>query len=203
MAEMSQAGPLLCGIAREAIATRLSAKDTDLRGAVADSPPDEPGSGPLRGQNPEAWLDSPGAAFVTLTQRGALRGCIGTLAAYRPLREDVAANAVNAAFRDPRFPPLTAEELPDTHIEVSVLSDPEPYPYTDRADALSRLRPGIDGLTLEYGSHRGTFLPQVWDSLPVPDDFLNHLVRKAGLPPGWWDDDARLSRYTVTAFDQT
>ena len=115
----------------------------------------------------------------------------------------MAANAVNAAVRDPRFPPLTTAELPDTHIEVSVLSPPEPYPFTDRADALSRLRPGVDGLILEYGSHRGTFLPQVWDSLSKPDDFLANLVRKAGLPAGWWDDDARLSRYTVKAFEET
>jgi AmmeMemoRadiSam system protein A len=204
MAELPlEAGPLLCGIARSAIAARLGAADPRSR-TPGGPPTADPGSTTHPGhETAHPWLDTPGAAFVTLTQRGDLRGCIGTLTAYRPLREDVAANAVNAAFRDPRFPPLTAQELPDTHLEVSVLSDPEPYPYTDRADALSRLRPGIDGLTLEYGSHRGTFLPQVWDSLPEPDDFLNHLVRKAGLPAGWWDDGARLSRYTVKAFDQT
>jgi AmmeMemoRadiSam system protein A len=154
-------------------------------------------------ETPAPWLNTPGASFVTLTQAGSLRGCIGSLEACRPLRDDVATNAANAAFRDPRFPPLTAGELAGTRIEVSVLSEPEPYPFTDRADALSRLRPGIDGLTLEYGNRRGTFLPQVWESLPEPDAFLTHLVRKAGFPPGWWDDDARLSRYTVTAFEET
>ena len=181
-----EAGRVLCELARHAIKARLGAADPHL---------DTPGQ--------DSWLDTPGAAFVTLTQQGALRGCIGTLTAYRPLREDVAANAVNAAIRDPRFPSLTAAELPDTDLEVSVLSAPEPYPFTDRADALSRLRPGVDGLILEYGSHRGTFLPQVWDSLSIPDEFLAHLVRKAGLPAGWWDDDARLSRYTVKAFEET
>lgn len=184
MAELpADAGEVMCGIARAAIAARLSARD-------------------LRYENADSWLDTPGAAFVTLTLGGALRGCIGSLTAYRTLREDVAGNAVNAAFRDPRFPPLTSDELPRTHIEVSVLSEPEPYPFTDRADALARLRPGVDGLILEYAGHRGTFLPQVWEQLPDPDAFLAHLVRKAGLPAGWWDDRATLSRYTVTAFEE-
>jgi len=197
------AGPVLCEIARSAIATRVGATDPGFGRSVGENPTETAGSDPLGGENPHAWLDTPGAAFVTLTQQGALRGCIGSLTAYRSLREDVAANAVNAAVRDPRFPALTADELPDTHIEVSVLSAPEPYPFTDRADALSRLRPGVDGLTLEYGNHRGTFLPQVWDSLSEPDEFLAHLVRKAGLPAGWWDDGARLSRYSVKAFEET
>jgi AmmeMemoRadiSam system protein A len=187
------AGPVLCAIARSAIARRLGAADPRSGSAAEVTRPDPE----------DSWLDTPGAAFVTLTQQGALRGCIGSLTAHRPLREDVAANAVNAAVRDPRFPPLTTAELPDTHVEVSVLSPPEPYPFTDRADALSRLRPGVDGLTLEYANHRGTFLPQVWDSLSEPDEFLAHLVRKAGLPAGWWDDDARLSIYTVKAYEET
>lgn len=204
MPELPQgAGPLLCEIARAAIAARLAG--TNPRSDTpADSSHPNPGGEPhLRYGNEDSFLDRPGAAFVTLTQQGALRGCIGSLTAYRPLREDVASNAVSAAFRDPRFPPLTSRELPETHIEVSVLSDPEPYPFTDRADAVARLRPGVDGLTLEYGARRSTFLPQVWDSLPQPDDFLDHLVRKAGLPAGWWDDRAHLSRYTVTAFEET
>jgi AmmeMemoRadiSam system protein A len=197
------AGPLLCGIARSAIEERLAVTAADLRGAAGADPPESARPAVLDGQNPHPWLDTPGAAFITLTQQGALRGCIGSLTAYRPLRDDVADNAVNAALRDPRFPPLAARELPETHIEVSVLSDPEPYPFTDRTDALSRLRRGVDGLTLEYGSRRGTFLPQVWDSLSEPEEFLAHLVRKAGLPTGWWDDDVRLSRYTVTAYEET
>jgi len=93
----------------------------------------------IRGSTP------PAPAFVTLTQQGALRGCIGSLTAYRPLREDVADNAVNAALRDPRSPPLSARELAETRIEVSVLSEPEPYPFTHRADAVSGSAPGVDG----------------------------------------------------------
>lgn len=204
MPELPQgAGPLVCEVARKAIAARLGAADP--RSRAPDGAPTAPSGSTtdLGYENAHPWLETPGAAFVTLTQDGALRGCIGSLTAYRPLREDIAANAVNAAFRDPRFPPLTARELPGTHIEVSILSDPEPYPFSDRADAVSRLRPGVDGVTLEYGARRGTFLPQVWDSLSEPEDFLNHLVRKAGLPAGWWDDDARLSRYTVKAFEET
>jgi AmmeMemoRadiSam system protein A len=197
------AGRTLCAIARAAIARRVEAEDPGFRRAVVADDAEPGDSDPLSSGNPDPWLDIPGASFVTLTQAGSLRGCIGSLEAYRPLRDDVAANAVSAALRDPRFRPLAAHELAMAQIEVSVLSPPEPYPFTDRADALSRLRPGIDGLTLEYGSHRGTFLPQVWDSLPEPDDFLTHLVRKAGLPSGWWDDHARLSRYTVTAFEET
>lgn len=201
MPELPQgAGPVLCGIARAAIAARLHATNAGFSGVDSPHTPESAGSYDRDGQNP--WLGAPGASFVTLTQAGDLRGCIGSLTAYRALGEDVAANAANAAFRDPRFPPLSAQELPRTHIEVSVLSPPEPYAFTDRADALSRLRPGIDGVTLEYGNHRGTFLPQVWDSVPEPDDFMNHLVRKAGLPAGWWDDSLRLSRYTVTAFEE-
>jgi uncharacterized protein len=197
------AGPVLTGIARSAIAARLGAPDPRSDTAAGSNPPDPGGPERLASHKGDSYLDAPGAAFVTLTQKGSLRGCIGSLTAYRPLREDVSANAVNAALRDPRFPPLTARELSETQIEVSVLSAPEPYAFTDRADAISRLRPGVDGLTLEYGSRRGTFLPQVWDSLSGPEEFLAHLVRKAGLPAGWWDDGARLSRYTVTAFEET
>jgi AmmeMemoRadiSam system protein A len=190
-------------IAREAIATRLGATTSGLGGVDGGQPAETGDAVDRDSESPSPWLDTPGAAFVTLTLHGALRGCIGSLTAYRPLREDVSANALNAALRDPRFPPLSARELPETQIEVSVLSDPEPYPFSHRVDAVSGLRPGIDGLILEYGTHRGTFLPQVWDAVPEPDDFLAHLVRKAGLPAGWWDDGARLSRYTVKAFEET
>lgn len=198
----ADAGAVLCRIAREAIAARLAGSDRRFGTPVGPTGGDPQGGHDLAYRNADGWLDTSGAAFVTLTIDGALRGCIGSLSAYRPLREDVAGNAVNAAFRDPRFSPLTVDELPRVHVEVSVLSEPESYPFTDRADVLSRLRPGVDGLILEYGTHRGTFLPQVWEQLPTPDEFLAHLVRKAGLPAGWWDDSARLSRYTVTAFEE-
>jgi len=148
------------------------------------------------------WLQHPGATFVTLTQAGRLRGCIGSLEAHRPLWQDVRANAVAAAFRDPRFAPLTAEELPATRIEVSLLSPQQPMPFSSEADALAQLRPGVDGVVLEYGRHRGTFLPQVWEQLPTREEFLAHLKLKAGLPARFWDDAMRLSRYTVDKWQE-
>lgn len=172
----------LASLARAAIAQRLG-----LAGA-APARPD--------------WLARPGAAFVTLTRHGELRGCIGSLEAWRPLGEDIEANARAAAFNDPRFPPLTAEELPAIQVEVSLLSRPETMQFTDEADALRQLRPGVDGVILEWGRHRGTFLPQVWDQLPDPADFMRHLKLKASLPPGFWSPDLRLSRYTVEKFKE-
>jgi AmmeMemoRadiSam system protein A len=147
--------------------------------------------------DPPDWLQQPGATFVTLMHQGRLRGCIGSLEAHRSLLDDIQANALAAAFRDPRFPPLTAEEFADTQVEVSLLSDRQPLTFSSEADALSQLRPGIDGVLLEYGPRRGTFLPQVWEQLPQPRDFLAQLKVKAGLSANFWADDIRLSRYTV------
>jgi AmmeMemoRadiSam system protein A len=131
---------------------------------------------------PEA-LVRPGASFVTLTVDDELRGCIGTLEAHRPLAQDVQENAIGAAFRDPRFPPVSADEVDDLHIEVSVLTTPQPLAYSDGNDLLSKLRPLIDGVVIEQGWHRATFLPQVWEKLPDPREFMAHLCLKAGLPP--------------------
>ena len=142
-------------------------------------------------------LTQNGATFVTLTQNGNLRGCIGSLEAYRPLLTDVAENAIAAAFRDPRFPPLGPEELDFTRGEVSLLEVPKPMEFSDEADALARLRPGIDGLILAYGHRRATFLPQVWESLPDRQQFMAHLKMKAGLPADFWDDGITFSRYGV------
>lgn len=142
-------------------------------------------------------LAAAGAVFVTLTQDGQLRGCIGSLEAWRPLAEDVRENARAAAFRDPRFPPLAADELPRTRVEVSLLTPAEPIAFVDEADALRQLRPGEDGIVLECGSRCATFLPQVWEQLPEPAHFLGQLKRKAGLPGDFWSDDLRLSRYRV------
>ncbi len=147
-----------------------------------------------------AALDRPGATFVTLTQHGELRGCIGTLEAHRALRRDVEENTRNAAFRDPRFAPLAAAELHVTRIEVSLLSAPVPLPIAGEADLLARLRPGVDGIVLAYRGRRATFLPQVWESLPEPADFIAALKRKAGLATGFWHDDIRIARYTATKF---
>ncbi|MFH0933756.1 MAG: AmmeMemoRadiSam system protein A [Pseudomonadota bacterium] len=149
-----------------------------------------------------AWLEEPGATFVTLMLDGRLRGCIGSLEAHRPLVDDVRHNAVAAAFRDPRFMPLNELEFADTAIEVSVLGTPEPIRFTSEADALAQLHRGSDGVILEYGRHRATYLPQVWAQLPDPQTFVEELKVKAGLPEDFWSDDIRLSRYTVQKFSE-
>jgi len=148
------------------------------------------------------WLREPGACFVTLTQGGELRGCIGTLEAHRTLREDVRANALAAALRDPRFAPLSARELDITEVEVSLLSPMEEITYAGEADALAQLRPGVDGVVFQYGSRRSTFLPQVWEQLPDTDDFMTQLKRKAGLPASFWHEEVRLQRYTVSKWKE-
>jgi AmmeMemoRadiSam system protein A len=149
------------------------------------------------------WLQAHGSSFVTLTQAGQLRGCIGTLEAWRPLNDDVQANAVAAALRDPRFEPLRARELPHTRVEVSLLSTPEPLEFQSEADALAQLRPGVDGIVLAHGQHRSTFLPQVWEQLPDPVDFMAHLKRKASLPAHFWAQELRLHRYSVSKWKET
>lgn len=140
------------------------------------------------------------AAFVTLNRNGQLRGCIGHLEASQALVRDVADNAYAAAFRDPRFPPLTEAECEELEVHISVLSPPEPLPVVSEADLLQQMRPGVDGLILEEDHHRGTFLPSVWESLPAPEQFLAHLKLKAGLSPGYWSDGIRVARYTTEAF---
>lgn len=157
---------------------------------------------PYSADESSPWLAEYGACFVTLTQHGELRGCIGSLEAHRPLLADVKANAVAAAMRDPRFPSLRAEELEYTRVEISLLSPAEPIAFTNEADALSRLRPGIDGVIFEYARFRSTFLPQVWEQLPDPREFMAHLKHKAGLPPTFWADDIKLSRYTVAKWSE-
>lgn len=144
-----------------------------------------------------ASLQQPGASFVTLKVDGELRGCIGSLHAQRPLVEDVRVQARAAAFEDPRFPPLGRHEYARLRVEVSVLSPAEPLPARSEQQALLQLRPGIDGLILEAAGRRATFLPQVWEQLPTPAQFLRALKRKAGLPADAWSDDIRLLRYTV------
>jgi AmmeMemoRadiSam system protein A len=149
------------------------------------------------------WLLEPGASFVTLTQQGELRGCIGTLEARRPLLIDVKANAVAAAFHDPRFSPLIAAELEHTEIEVSLLSAMQPLTFASEAEAMAQLRPGVDGVVFEFGARRSTFLPQVWEQLPEPDEFIAHLKRKAGLPASFWAAEVRLQRYTVSKWRES
>ena len=214
----ADAGLVLLPLARGAIAARL-----DPAGPTGPSTPDaarpDPAGPAARRTAPgaaahspaetaahAAWLDAPGASFVTLTSGrapgGALRGCIGSLEARRPLRADVEANAVAAALHDPRFAPLTARELDDTVVEVSVLSVPAALPAADEAELLARLRPGVDGVVLSACGRRATFLPQVWEQLPDPADFLARLRRKAGLPADYWGRDVVVETYTVTAWQE-
>lgn len=157
---------------------------------------------PIPADEQASWLGEPGACFVTLTQNGDLRGCIGSLEACRPLLDDIKANAVAAAFRDPRFAPLTLAELGYTEVEVSLLSPMHPMHFSSESDALAQLRPGIDGVVLEYGRHR-TFLPQVWEQLPECGIFMAHLKRKAGLPADFWAKEVKLSCYTVNKWKES
>jgi len=145
-------------------------------------------------------LGEAGATFVTLNLRGQLRGCVGNMEARRPLAEDVALNAYSAAFKDYRFSPLSWEELADLEIHISLLTPLEPLIVESRHSLLDLLRPGVDGLLMEDPPHRSTFLPQVWESLPEPEDFLGELCLKAGLSRDHWSDTASFFRYSVDEF---
>jgi len=146
-------------------------------------------------------LQTDGASFVTLNKNDNLRGCIGSLEAYRPLIEDVSNNAQAAAFSDPRFPPLSLSELEQIHIQVSVLSQPETIEFSSEADLLQQLRQNIDGLILTDRGKKATFLPTVWESLNTPEQFLQHLKLKANLPADYWSDSVQVYRYTTDCFE--
>lgn len=133
-------------------------------------------------------LRAPGASFVTLTIGGQLRGCIGTVEPYKPLAEDVGSNAVKSATIDPRFPPMSPDELERTDIEVSVLSELQPLPKERHSDLPRIVRPGVDGVMMIQGWRRGVLLPQVWEKIPNAEAFLDHVCLKAGLAPGAWRD---------------
>ena len=181
--EHEHKGKILLPIARNAIASNLGRKSDSV-------------------DEPQPWLHDKGASFVTLTMHQHLRGCIGSLEAHRPLLLDVKANAYAAAFRDPRFAPLTASELDATEIEISLLSPQQPIAFKDETDALAQLRPHVDGIVFQYGRYRSTFLPQVWEQLASPSTFMAHLKHKAGLHPEFWHDEVELYRYTVTKFKE-
>jgi hypothetical protein len=179
---MSQGNTLLT-LARAALEESL--------GGPAAQAPDEP------------WLAEPGACFVSLKLKhdDSLRGCIGSIEPHRPLREDVVENAKAAAHRDPRFTPLRRNELALTRVEVTLLSPVEPLEVHTEAQALAALRPGVDGLILQWGGRRGVFIPQVWEHLPEPAEFLAALRRKAGLSGGW-QPGTRLSRFTASCWEE-
>lgn len=158
---------------------------------------------PFNADESARWLQERGASFVTLKQNDQLRGCIGTIEAHRTLLADVRANAQAAALRDPRFSPLTLAELDITRIEVSVLTPKEQLTFDSEGQARGQLHPGVDGVLLEYGSYRGTFLPQVWEQLPSTDEFMRQLKRKAGLPMDFWAEGIKLYRYRVEKWSET
>lgn len=147
-----------------------------------------------------AALRGPAATFVTLKLDGRLRGCIGVLQPCRALAEDVAHNARGAAFRDPRFSPLSRDELPRLEIHISLLGPPERIDCRDEAALVASLRPGVDGLILSEGSHTATFLPAVWEGLPDARDFVRELKLKAGLGADYWSARLCAERYVVESF---
>jgi AmmeMemoRadiSam system protein B/AmmeMemoRadiSam system protein A len=147
-------------------------------------------------------LTAQGASFVTLRKSGELRGCIGSAQAWRGLAEDVADNARRAAFADPRFPPLSAVEWSQVRLSLSLLSPPEPMEISSREDLLAKLRPHADGLIIEAEERRALFLPAVWQQLPEPEDFLGHLLKKAGLGPDYWSEGLRAWRFGAEEFEE-
>jgi AmmeMemoRadiSam system protein A len=157
----------------------------------------------LGGPPPEepvgAWFDQPGATFVTLTKRGHLHGCIGSIQIKRSIAADVRYNAVAAALRDPRSVPLCKEDLADLRIEISLLSTLEPVLFASEKEAIARIRPYVDGVVLAAGQFRGTFLPQVWNTIPSPTEFFAELKMKAGLPKEAWPASVELFRFTILA----
>jgi len=169
----------LLGIARESIE----------RGLVTRQPPE------LDTSQVSGALAHRLGSFVTLTQRGSLRGCVGSLEPIHPLAHGVGIAAFNAAFRDHRFPPLAEMEVSRTRIEIAVLSQPESIDVGSNVELLASLRPDEDGLLLEETGFRATFLPKVWEKLPDPSEFVRHLKAKAGLPDDYWSGSIRFSRY--------
>lgn len=141
------------------------------------------------------------ASFVTLRLAGCLRGCIGSLEAFRALVIDVADRAYAAGFRDPRFDPIDAEELPEIELEISVLSPPELMAVASESELIQQARPAVDGLLLQSSRYRGTLLPSVWQSVPSAADFVAALCQKAGIPDGSWPDDLRVFRYTTEVIE--
>lgn len=150
--------------------------------------------------NPDPALRAACATFITLKRHAVLRGCIGNLEANQSLLDDVMHNARLAAFHDPRFPPLVAPELQDLHVEISVLSSSEALAARSREELLRNLRPGEDGLIVQEGTRRATFLPAVWSHLPDKVQFYDELMRKAGLKPAHWSADLRFFRYHTETF---
>jgi AmmeMemoRadiSam system protein A len=177
VAKLDEDGQRLVVLAREAIAHELG------------------GPEPVRPEGP--WFEQEAATFVTVTRGGLLHGCIGTIEPRCSLVDDVRHNAVAAAFRDPRAQPFCSEWLPELGVEVTLLGPLERMRFADKADAVRQIVPGADGLVLCCGSYQGIFLPQVWESLPDPQDFLRELEEKAGLRRSFWPEEVELHRFRV------
>ncbi len=181
---LEEAGRTLIGMARASIDARLAFREAPRPDGAA-------------------WLAQPGATFITLMREGRLRGCIGSLAPHRSLGEDVISNAQAAAFNDPRFPPMTLVEWPSVQTEVSLLSPARLIRFADEEELLAKIVPGEDGLILEAAGRRGTFLPQVWESIPDKQQFLEQLRLKAGLPADFRLARCRVLRYRVAKWKQS
>ena len=180
-------GKYLLSVARRTIDQALSGKEGLEKGDSDLSP----------------LFDEQRGTFVTLTIGGKLRGCIGHIIPQEALIEGIRINAINAAFKDPRFRPLSKNEWKRVKIEVSILTEPEILSYSDADDLLKKLRPGIDGVIIKKGYHQSTFLPQVWEQLPQKEEFLNHLCLKAGLDGDEWKKGRiEVSTYQAQAFEE-
>jgi hypothetical protein len=149
-------------------------------------------------------LNQNAAVFVTLTQEPneRLRGCIGSLVAHRPLYKDIISNAQSAALRDPRFKPLTIEEFTNIKIEISILSEPKELAYSDTADLKNKIKPEIDGVILQLGSYRATYLPSVWEQLPTFESFFSSLCQKAGMQGNCIENHPTISIYQATKYKE-
>lgn len=149
-----------------------------------------------------ASLKTPGGVFVTLTKKGELRGCIGFIEAIMPIHQVVSDCAYSAAYRDYRFPPVEKGEIGSLHIEISVLTKPVKLKHTS-VDALLKKLESKPGVIIEKSDLSAVFLPQVWEELPEPKEFLNHLCRKAGLAPDAWQaGDLEVETFTVEKFSE-
>ncbi len=159
--------------------------------------------GPLPQKPEEPVLSIKAAVFVTLKKDGKLRGCIGNLEPVGSLWEGIRNNTINAAFNDYRFSPLVSDELSAVKLSISILSQPQPLEYKDTEDLLAKLQPGIDGVILRDGQRSATFLPQVWQQLPSPEQFLGHLCLKANLSQETWQQKKlEISTYQVQSFEE-
>ena len=179
--------PILLRIAKNAILSKFDAEyEIDTSHLYNDYP----------------FLNNMGATFVTLNYDHQLRGCIGSIIPHRLLLDDIIHNAKSAAFGDPRFQPLTSEELSQLTLEVSVLTEPQILEYSDFTDLINKVQPNIDGLILKHNQYQGTFLPQVWKQLQTPELFLEHLSMKAGSNPSIYNQHPTIYRYQVDSIEE-